>query len=177
VHHAKEPINPPQKKRKREKKKEWQYRNTFNAANDGLIVNDLETGIVVEANPEACLMHGYTRQEFIGRQLADFIHPDSQHAFSEYIWSFQSDGVFDTRILHVCKDGSTFYAEWRGTAFMYQGRSCLLSVVRDVNKRIQAEQLLHQHAETRTLEQETLLAITFAICGFHFRQVTELHVG
>jgi hypothetical protein len=74
-------------------------------------------------------------------------------------------------------DGSSFYAEWRGTAFMYQGRSCLLSVVRDVNKRIQAEQLLHQHAETRTLEQETLLALTFAICGFHFRQVTELHVG
>jgi PAS domain S-box-containing protein len=142
-----------------------------------LIINNLETGIVVEANLEACLMHGYTRQEFVGRQLTGFIHPGSQHAFIEHIRSFQSDSELDSRILHVCKDGSTFYAEWRGTAFMYQGRSCLLSVVRDVNKRIQAEQLLYQHAETRTLEQETLLAITFAICGFHFRQVTELHVG
>ena len=46
--------------------KEWQYRSIFDAAIDGLIVHDLETGLVVEANPAACLMHGYTREEFIG---------------------------------------------------------------------------------------------------------------
>ena len=61
------------------KKNEWQYRSIFDAANDGLIINDLETGLVVEANPAACRMHGYTRDEFIGLQLTAFIHPDSQN--------------------------------------------------------------------------------------------------
>ena len=65
-----------------QKENEWQYRSIFDAATDGLIINDLETGLVVEANPAACLMHGYTREEFIGLQLTGFIHPDSQHAFS-----------------------------------------------------------------------------------------------
>lgn len=145
--------------------KEWQYRSIFDAANDGVIINDLETGLVVEANPAACLMHGYTRKEFIGLQLTAFIHPDSQHAFSEYIRAFQSDGAFDARILHVCRDGSTFYAEWRGTAFIYRDRSCLLSIVRDVSKRIQAEQDLRQRAETRTHEQDTLLAISHTLAS------------
>ena len=144
---------------------EWQYRSIFNAPNDGLIINDLETGLVVEANPAACMMHGYTREEFIGLQLIAFIHPDCQHVFSEYIRAFQSHGVFDTRTLHVCRDGSTFYAEWRGTAFTYQGRPCLLGIVRDVSERIQIEQLLHQGVETRTHEQATLLEISHTLAS------------
>ncbi len=141
------------------------YRSIFEAANDGLIVHDMESGVVVEANPAACLMHGYAREEFVGLQLSGFIHPDSQGAFNAYIRAFQSDGVFDTRILHVRKDGSTFFAEWRGTAFTYQGRSCLLGIVRDISKRIQVEQDLHQRAETRTHEQETLLAISHTLAS------------
>jgi two-component system nitrate/nitrite sensor histidine kinase NarX len=143
--------------------KEWQYRSIFDAANDGLIITDLETGLVVEANPAACRMHGYTREEFIGLQLTAFIHPDSQQGFSEVIRAFQSDGVFDTRTLHVCRDIKTFYAEWRGTAITYQGRPCLLGIVRDVSERIQAEQLLRQGVETRTHEQATLLEISHTL--------------
>ena len=148
-----------------QKEKEWQYRSIFDAAADGLIINDLETGLVVEANPAACLMHGFTLQEFIGLPLSGFVHPDSQHAFAEYIRAFQADGEFDTRILHVRKDGSTFYAEWRGSAFSYQGRSCLLGIVRDVSERIKAEQNLHRRVETRTHEQETLLAISHTLAS------------
>jgi two-component system nitrate/nitrite sensor histidine kinase NarX len=143
--------------------KEWQYRSIFDTTTDGLIITDLETGFVVEANPAACRMHGYTREEFIGLELTAFIHPDSQHGFSEVIRAFQSDGVFDTRTLHVCRDGSTFYAEWRGTAFTYQGRPCLLGILRDVSERIQAEQLLRQGVETRTHEQATLLEISHTL--------------
>ncbi len=110
-------------------------------------------------------MHGYPREEFIGLQLTAFIHPDSQKEFHEYIRAYQSDSVFDTRILHVRRDGSTFYAEWCGTAFKYQGRPCLLGVVRDVSKRIRAEQLLHQHVETRNHEQAKLLEISHTLAS------------
>jgi len=145
--------------------KEGQYRSIFDAVTDGLIINDLETRLVVEANPAACAMHGYTLEEFIGLQLTACIHPDSQHVFGECIRAFQSDGVFDIRTLHVCRDGSTFYAEWRGTAFTYQGRPCLLGIVRDVSERIQAEQLLRQSVETRTHEQATLLQISHTLAS------------
>src|SRR6185503_14537128 len=132
---------------------------------DGLIITDLETGFVLEANPAACKMHGYASEEFIGLHLTAFIHADSQHGFSEHLRTFQSDGIFDSRTQHVCRDGSTFYAEWRGTALTYQGRRCLLGIARDVSKRIQAEQNLHQRAETRTHEQTTLLQISHTLAS------------
>lgn len=142
-----------------------EYRSIFDAANDGLIIHDLGTGLVVEANLAACAMHGYVRSEFIGLPPAAFIHPDSHYIFSEYLQDFSPDDVFDTRTLHLRRDGSTFYAEWRGTAFTYQGRSCLLGIVRDVSKRIQAEQLLRQGVETRTHEQAMLLEISHTLAS------------
>jgi PAS domain S-box-containing protein len=102
---SKSPNRPPSEE------KERLYRSIFDAAKDGFIISDLETGLVIEANPAAYRMHGYTREDFIGLQLTAFIHPDSRHVFSEYIQAFRSDGEFDTRSLHICRDGSTFYAE------------------------------------------------------------------
>lgn len=145
--------------------KEGPYQNIFEAANDGFIISDLENGMVVEANHAACLMHGYAREEFTGLQLTAFIHPDSQQVFSECIQVFQSDGVFDLRTLHVRRNGSTFYAEWRGTAFTYQGRPCLLGIVRDVSKQIEIEQSLSQRVKIRTHEQATLLAISHTLAS------------
>ena len=62
-------------------------------------------------------MHGYPRDEFIGLHVSAYIHPDSQNLFISYIHAFQSDEEFDTRLIHLRRDGSTFFAEWRGTVF------------------------------------------------------------
>jgi PAS domain S-box-containing protein len=59
------------------------YWNIFETTTDGLIINDLQTGRVLEANPAACAMLGYTRAEFIGLFPAAFIHSNSQKDFSK----------------------------------------------------------------------------------------------
>ncbi len=51
--------------------KEQQYRIIFEAASDGMIISDAGTGRVVDANPAAIAMHGYTREEFIGLHSMD----------------------------------------------------------------------------------------------------------
>jgi two-component system nitrate/nitrite sensor histidine kinase NarX len=58
------------------------------------------------------------------------------------------------------RDGSQFYVELNGTVFTDQGRSVLLSVVRDVSQRVHSEHLLQQRVEARTREQSTLLEIS-----------------
>jgi PAS domain S-box-containing protein len=146
-------------------KAELLYWHVFDSVTDGLIIADLETGRVLEANPAACEMHGYAPAEFIGLPPTAFIHPDSQKVFSKFILEFRSGGVFDTCVLHVRRDGATFHAEWRGTAFSYQKNQCLLSVVRDVSKRIQAEQHLHQRVKARTREQAALLEISHTLAS------------
>jgi PAS domain S-box-containing protein len=136
------------------------YRNIFEAASDGLIVHDVETGRVVVANLAAGAMHGYAREDFIGLNPATVIHPDSQPLFSEYVQAVRSGDVLQPLMVHVRRDGSPFYVEWRGTVFIYRGRLCLLSLIRDVSERVQAEQLLQQRVDAHTHEQSTLLEIS-----------------
>src|SRR3990172_8748614 len=126
------------------------YRSIFEAASDGLIINDVETGLVVEANPAASAMHGYAREEFIGLHPTAYLHPESQHLFTKDVQTVQSGNMVETLAIHVRQDGSPFYVEVRRTAFTYQDRPSLLSVARDVSERVQAERMLRQRVEDRT---------------------------
>jgi PAS domain S-box-containing protein len=145
--------------------KENHYHGIFEAAADGLIIADLEAGRILEANPTACAMHGRTHEEFIGLLPAAFIHPDDQQVFSNYLQAFRSGAQSDMRLLHIRRDGASFHAEWRGTAFTYQGQPCLMGVVRDVSKRIRAEQHLRRRVKTRTREQARLLEISHTLAS------------
>jgi len=142
------------------KEREKQYQSIFETASDGLIIHDLETGLVVEANPAACTMYGYAREEFIGLHPTRFIHPDSHELFRTYAQAIQSKGRSEALEVHLHRDGALFFVELHGTAFPYQGKLCLLSVVRDVSQRVHAEQVLQQRGEARTREQSTLLEIS-----------------
>ncbi len=53
---------------------ERQYWEIFEAVSDGLIIHDLETQRIVEANPAAAAMHGYSRRG-IHRSAPDGIYP------------------------------------------------------------------------------------------------------
>src|SRR5512133_2903346 len=111
--------------------RERQYQSIFEKASDGLIINGLETGLVVEANPAACKMYGYAREEGIGRPLTRFVHPDSSEQFSRCLQAVQSQGIDVAQQVHRRRDSSIFYVELSGTVYTdQQGRSVLLSVVR-----------------------------------------------
>ncbi|MEP7133856.1 MAG: PAS domain S-box protein [Chloroflexota bacterium] len=140
--------------------KEQQYRIIFEAASDGMIISDVETGCVVDANPAAIAMHGYTRAEFIGLHLIKYIHPDSQRMFIDAANDAQLGSKSEVPAVHLHKDGSSFYVDVRRTFFPFQARPCLLSVVRDVSERIDAERWLYERAELHTREQATLLEIS-----------------
>ena len=141
------------------------YRHIFDAVTDGLILLDLVDGRVIEANPAACAMHGHTREQFIGLLPASFIDSNSQDAFGDYLRSLQTGARSHTQVEHVRRSGSSFHAEWHGTALAYQGRLCLLGAIRDVSRRIQADQRLRQRVETRTREQSALLEISHALAS------------
>jgi PAS domain S-box-containing protein len=137
-----------------------EYRNIFDAASDGLVIYDIGLDSVVEANPAACEMHGYTRQEFIGLNSEVFM-PSKGHAlFKEDVRVVEPGRVFESLIVHKRRDGSLFYGEVRTSAINYRGRPCLLSLIRDVSKRIQTEKILGKQIEVQMHEQATLLAIS-----------------
>jgi PAS domain S-box-containing protein len=140
--------------------KEQPYRRIFEAAGDGLILNDVETGLVVEANPAAGIMHGHVREEFIGLHPTTYIHPDSYAQYAGWVKLVQPGDDFAATAVHMRRDGSPFTVEVHGTGCFYKDRLCLLSIVRDVSVRVKAEHLLRQQVEAGTREQSTLLEIS-----------------
>ena len=145
--------------------KDQPYWQVFDAVGDGLIVLDTETLRVQEANQAAAAMHGYAREEFLGIHLSEYMHPDSQRHFLESVHAVQSGGVFEASAIHVRRDGTPFHVETRRTGFTYRSRPCLLSVVRDVSKRVQADERLLQQAEARQREQAALLDISHTLAS------------
>lgn len=146
--------------------RETQYRSVFESATDGLFINDLEgDGRLIDFNPAAARMHGYTREEFAHLQPQDFIHPDSQDVFAEYIRTVRNGEDFRGRSMDVCKDGSLIHVEVYGTGFTHQGRPHSLAVVRDITELVEAYQQLEQRVEERTRELHTLLEVSSTVAS------------
>ena len=51
------------------KTSELRYRRLYEAAQDGILLLDAETGMITDVNPFLVKMLGYTREEFIEKTL------------------------------------------------------------------------------------------------------------
>jgi len=122
---------------------EAQYHGIFDSATDSFLIFDLD-GNIVDANPQACKMYGYSHDALIKLSGKDIIHPDYYHLFEQFKRDVQTTGEFYTESVDVRKDGTTFNIEIRGAAFYYMGKPHLLAVIRDITRRKQEEKELKQ---------------------------------
>ncbi len=67
---------------------------------------------------------------------------------------------FGGTLVHLRQDGVPFTVEVRGRAGIYEGRPCIISSIRDVSGRTQAERQLRQQVVSHAREQATLLEIS-----------------
>ncbi|HLH23209.1 MAG TPA: PAS domain S-box protein [Chloroflexota bacterium] len=141
------------------REREGQYRAIFESTLDGLVINDLTTGRIVEANSAAHRMHGYTYEEFLGLHPTAFIHPDYHAAFAAFLDAARAGGQFRVRAVDVRRDGTPFHVDVRGTTFTYRGKPHVLGVIRDVTEQQKTRQALERHVAERTRELSALLEV------------------
>ena len=135
---------------------EVQYKEIFNSATDGFIIFDLK-GHVVEANPQACKMHGYTHAEMVKLSGRDFVHPDSHYLFKQFQRDVIKKGEFQAEAIDLKRDGSSFTVDVRGTEFYYKGQKHLLAILRDITERkIAEENLKKSQKELQALSSKLL---------------------
>jgi two-component system, NtrC family, sensor kinase len=121
------------------RQKEAQYRSIFEAVSDGILIDDLETGRIVEANPTACRMHGYSYEELVGKSTLEIVHPDFQHLFPQFLETIQAGVQFECCAVGVRQDGTTFDLDVKGSLCTFKGKPHALAVVRDISDRKKAE--------------------------------------
>jgi PAS domain S-box-containing protein len=125
---------------------EQTYREIFNAASDGILIHDAQTGIILDVNDSACAISGFSREELLSKSLCDMPRADGQPI----------DVVALNQLLHQARCGQLQTFEWKAArkgggvvwlevalrAAQIRGQQRIMAAVRDISERkATAEQL------------------------------------
>jgi PAS domain S-box-containing protein len=126
------------------------YQAIFEEANDGILLVDLETKCIIEANPAAGRLLGCAQEELLGRSIVEL------EENNEFVWMFEKrpegrQTVLDDLMLRR-KDGTRVPVEAHSRLIQLEGRSAVLAVLRNISTRY----LLLQKEKSTRLLAETL---------------------
>lgn len=116
---------------------ETHFRNLTEAAFEGVCIS--EKGRLLDVSDQLLTMIGYERNEVLGRQIPEFIAPESRPAV---IAALRADKEAPYGVLLMRKDGSSFNCEVRAKVVQVGGRSLRMTAVRDITERLKAEEAL-----------------------------------
>jgi PAS domain S-box-containing protein len=139
---------------------EAKYRMLVEETNDGYFVN--QKGYIVFANKEFCDMHGYSREEIIGKPFLDFVAPESVvEVKSIYEQRMKTGKAKEQYVyLRLCKDGTHRYTENKMRAITFQDEIAAAGICRDITERMEMEkrrlQLMELENENKRIAVETL---------------------
>ena len=131
---------------------ETRFRTFVDHAGDALFVLDLDQGIIIDVNRQACESLGYAREELIGKTPLAF-DMDVDETTLAFAAEEAASGrtVLFQRHWHRRKDGSLFPVEINTSSFSHGGRRFLLKLARDISDRVRAEE---QREKLRQLEAD-----------------------
>jgi PAS domain S-box-containing protein len=119
---------------------EISYRGLFEIARDGIIILDVQTRRIIEANPYFCRLLEYSRQELIGKELWEIgVFKDkelSRAAFRELV---QNKYIRHESLPLETKDGHLREVEFIGQVYEQNGQQAALCIIRDITERKQLQ--------------------------------------
>jgi two-component system, cell cycle sensor histidine kinase and response regulator CckA len=144
---------------------EANYRAIFDAANEAVIVHDIDTGRTLDVNRRMCEMYGYTREEALrlkGELTSSGELPCSREIAVEQMRKAADGELQFFEWMARSKDGREFWVEVCLKRAVIGGKERLLEVVRDISGRKTAEaerdRLEEQLRQSQKIEAVGLLA-------------------
>lgn len=146
------------------KESEQAHREIFNATTDAIIVHEIESGRFLDVNQAMLNMFGLTYEEAISMDPALFTFPTGQYSSEngfQQIDKTLNEGPQIFEWLTKRKDGKEFWVEISLRCAEIKGIKRVLSVVRDITERKNAEEIIKKNEEKYRLliEGQTDLVI------------------
>ncbi|MEM9977307.1 MAG: ATP-binding protein, partial [Cyanobacteria bacterium P01_D01_bin.2] len=133
-------------------KSEERLRRIFNASNDAIFVIDPSQDRILEANPQASRLLGYSREELLQSVRISTVHPQEMPQLLAFSKSVLAKGQgWTDQLTCFTKSGNRLPAEISASILEFGGQLCLVAIVRDISDRKRAEQAQAALAEVGEL--------------------------
>ena len=125
------------------KTSELRYRRLFEAAQDGILLLDAETGMITDVNPFLVKMLGYTRKEFVEKKLWEVGAFQDIEASQEAFEALQKNEYIRYEDLPLrAKNGKLIQVEFVSNVYLVGGEKVIQCNIRDITERVQAQNAL-----------------------------------
>lgn len=130
---------------------EERFRQLFQGGNDAIFVHhimpDGGPGKFIEVNNLACERLGFTREEFLNMSPLDIDAPDMSVSREVILKDFAEKKHAIFEMVHMTKDGRRIPVEVNAHIFELSGEPMVLSIVRDITERKEAEEKLKRNLD------------------------------
>ena len=135
---------------------EARFQAVFNHSNDAIFLVDAARDLILDANPKACSMLAYSREELLSVGVSA-LHPGEMPKLMAFAQSVNQHGSgWTDELTCITKAGESLPAEISASMVDIQGSPCMIAIVRDISERKRAEVALREsEEEARRLAQET----------------------
>ncbi len=146
----------------RMRESEERFRKIFDYSNDAIFVIDPAQDEILDVNPQACKMLGFSRADLLSMPMSA-IHPHEMPLLRAFASSVVDKGHGWTNELScLTKSGKRLPSEISASVIELAGRKCMIALIRDITERKRAEQALRESEEklSRVLESAMDAIIT-----------------
>ncbi len=125
------------------RRSESYYRMVFEHSSDPVFLLD-PLNIILDVNPAAISIYGYSREEFIGMDASRLVAPEHAPLIVERRTQLLERGFLSYENVHLTKDGRRLFLGIRASRVVFEGRPVMLVVAHDVTE---------QHERSRQMSE------------------------
>jgi PAS domain S-box-containing protein len=125
---------------------EEKYRVLFNFGNDGAFIyqphENFWPGTILDCNRAFMKLLGYSKEELIGKKITDIVKHTGEQDITLSMDILKEQGSSVSERVYFAKDGREIPVEISSSLFTYLEKPTVMTTVRDLTKRKQAEESL-----------------------------------
>jgi PAS domain S-box-containing protein len=139
---------------------ELRYRRLFEAAKDGILILDAETGTVVDVNPFLTDLLGYSSSDFLGKRIWDLGFFKDIVANKDNFLELKNHGYirYDDKPLESSK-GRKIDVEFVSNVYLVEGFRVIQCNVRDISARKASDRRLMEQNDILTNSHEGVMIV------------------